>query len=197
MQDFLFLVFIRNFFMNISDIKNGDSFLIKSNSFLSKTICAVMKHWGKKKDYDISILFSHAARFIWIADELYIFGSVDNGYKPLLFKLHCNWNADDFAIMRRRTPLTKAEENQTINYVLHLDTLSIAYQYWNFVQWLLLVYLNINTFKRESDKFNYCFESERKARKNLNPDQYGSVAETDIFDLLYDKNYEIIYKSKQ
>ena len=183
--------------MNINDIKTGDSFLVKRNSFLSKTICAVMKHWGKKNGYKVDLLFSHAARFVWIADTLYIFGSVDNGYQPLVFSRHYDWNNDDFAVMRRKTPLTHAEENQTSNYCLHLDTISLSYQYWNFIQWLLLVYLNINTFGNDSDKFNYCFESERKARKDLNPENYGNVNKTDIFDLLYDKNYDIIYKSKQ
>jgi hypothetical protein len=182
--------------MNINDVKTGDSFLVRSNSFLSKTICAVMKHWGKKKGYNVDIIYSHAARFVWLADELYLFGSVDNGYNPILFNRHYNWDTDNFAVMRRNTELSHKEEDQTINFVLHLDTVSIGYQYWNFIQWLMLVYLNINTFKNDTDKFNYCFESEAKARKNLNPDQYGNVSETDIFDLLYDKNYSIIYRSQ-
>jgi len=183
--------------MDISEIKTGDSFLVRGNSWISKTICAVMKHWGKKNKQPISPIYSHAGRFIWIAGELYLFGSVENGYNPILFKNHYDWNADDFAIMRRKTPLSDIETNQTTNYVLHLDTVSISYQYWNFIQWLMLVYLNINTFKKDSDKFTYCYESERMARKNLNPEWYGNVAETDIFELLYDPNYDIIYKSKQ
>ena len=183
--------------MDIKDIKTGDSLLVKSDSFLSKTICKVMKHWGKKNNYDTSIIYSHAGRFIWIADELYVFESVDNGYNPRLFKLHYNWETNDFAVMRRKKALTIAEQKQTTTYCLHLDTISLMYQYWNFFQWLALVYLNINTFKEDSDKFNYCYESECKARKNLNPDKYGKVNQTDIFDLLHDENYEIIYRSKE
>lgn len=182
--------------MNINDVKTGDSFLVRDNSFLSKTICAVMKHWGKKNSYNVDILYSHAARFVWVADELYLFGSVVNGYNPIIFNRHYNWETDNFVVMRRNVPLTEAEEKQTTNYVLHLDTVSIGYQYWNFIQWLLLVYLRIDTFKNDNEKFNYCFESERRARKNLNPDQYGNVAKTDMFDILYDKNYSIIYRTR-
>lgn len=182
--------------MKINEIKNGDSFLVKSNSFLSKAICKVMKHYGKKKGYDTSILYSHAARFCWIAGELYLFGSVDNGYNPILFRLHYDWDKDDFAIMRRNTELSEKEELQTINYCMHLDTVSISYQYWNFFCWIFLVYLNINLFRKDSDSFTYCYESERKARKNLNPENYGDTSQTDIYQLLYDNNYKIIYKSK-
>lgn len=183
--------------MNINDIQDGDTFLVRSNSFLSKTICKVMKHWGKKNGYNVNLLYSHAARFIWIADELYIFGSVANGYNPILFTKDYDWNTDDFAVMRRKKPLSNKEKKQTTRFVLHLDSISVMYQYWNFIQWLLLVYLNINTFGKDSAKFMYCYESEREARKNLNPENYGDVSETSIFDLLYDENYEVIYKSKQ
>lgn len=183
--------------MDINSIKTGDTLLVNRDNFISKTICKVMRHWGKKRNQNTSLLYSHGARFIWIADELYVFGSVDNGYNPILFKKHYNWDTDDFAVMRRVKELTPEEEKQTTNYCLHLDTISISYQYWNFIQWLLLVYLNINTFGKDSDKFNYCFESERMARKNLNPENYGDVNRTDIFDLLYDKNYKIIHISKQ
>jgi hypothetical protein len=183
--------------MKLKDIKTGDTFLVKSNSFLSKTICKVMKKWGKKKGYDTSLIFSHAARFIWIADKLYLFGSVDNGYNPILFNRHYNWNNDNFIIMRRNKELSELEQKQTTTYCLHLDTVSISYQYWNFVQWLFKVYLNINLFKKDSDKFTYCYESERKARKDLNPENYQEVYITDIYQLLYDPNYKIIYKSKE
>jgi hypothetical protein len=185
--------------MNIRDIKTGDTFLVKSNTFLSKTICKAMKRWGKKRGFPVDVIFSHAARFVWIADELYVFESVDNGYHPRVFNRHYDWNTDDFAIMRRKTPLTEEETKQTTHFCLHLDTVNVGYQYWNFIQWLLLIYIGINTFSKKEDnnKFEYCYESEREARKNLNPDKYGNVDQTDIFQLLYDQNYEIIYKSKQ
>jgi hypothetical protein len=182
--------------MKLENIKTGDTFLVKSDTFISKAICSVMKRWGKKNNYPTDLIYSHAARFVWIAKELYLFGSVDNGYQPILFKLHYDWNKDDFCIMRRKTPLTEAEEIQTTNYCLHLDTVSVSYQYWNFVQWIVKVYLGWNWFKKDSDGFTYCYESEMKDRKNLDPDNYGDVYITDIFQLLYDKNYNIIYKSK-
>lgn len=182
--------------MNINEIQTGDTFLVNRDKFLSRTICKVMKHYGKKKGYDTSLIYSHAARFVWMFGELYLFGSVENGYNPILFRKHYDWDNDDFAVMRRKNPLTDKDKDQTANYCLHLDTVSISYQYWNFIQWLLYVYVGIDTFKKDTDKFTYCYESERMARKNLNPEFYKRVNRTSIFQLLYDENYEIIYTSK-
>jgi len=179
--------------MKMTDIKTGDTLLVKTDAFLSKIICRVMKRWGKKMGYDVKQVYSHAARFVWIAEKLYLFGSVENGYNPIIFTRHYDFEKSNFVIMRRLKELSEQEALQTINYCLHLDTLSITYQYWNLFQWLVLVYLNINLFKEDSDKFTYCFEAERKARKNLNPENYTSVYITDIFHLLYDKNYKIIH----
>jgi hypothetical protein len=185
--------------MNINDIKDGDTLLVRNEkSFLSRNICKVMTKWGKRRGVPLTPMYSHAARFVWIEGELYVFGAVDSGYKPWLFNRHYDWENGDFAIMRRKEPLTEDERKQTIHYMLHLDTVSISYQYWTFIQWLLLVYLRINTFGKDSDKFMYCYEAERAARKNLNPGHYvGDISQTDIFDLLYDPFYEVIYKSKQ
>jgi len=184
--------------MEKKDVKTGDTLLVNADTFLSKIIRKVMKKWGKRQGYPINIIYSHAARFIWIADTLYVFGSIENGYQPWEFDKHYDWEKSDFAVMRRKKELSVKEVKQTTNYVLHLDTVSISYQYWNFIQWLLLVYLNISTFNNDRDKFTYCYESEHKARKNLNPNWYvGSVAQTDIFELLYDSNYEIIYRNKE
>jgi hypothetical protein len=182
--------------MDINDVKTGDTFLVKSNTFLSKAICAVMKKWGKKKGYNTSMIYSHAARFVWFAGELYLFGSVDNGYNPIVFNKHYNWDKDDFSIMRRNEELSIKEINQTKNYCMHLDTVSKTYQYWNFLQWVTLVYLGLNLFTKDKDGFTYCYESEMMCRKNLNSENYGDVHITDIYQLLYDKNYKIIYKSK-
>jgi hypothetical protein len=185
--------------MNINDIKDGDTLLVRSEkSWLSNTICKVMTKWAKRRGFPKTPMYSHAARFVWIEGKLYVFGSVDNGYQPWEFNKHYDWDNGDFAIMRRKEPLTEEERKQTIHYMLHLDTISISYQYWNFIQWLLLVYLRIDTFGRDSQKFMYCYESERECRKNLNPENYmGDISKTDIFDLLYDPFYEVIYKSKQ
>ena len=184
--------------MNINDIKDGDTLLVNNGSWLSNTITKVMTKWGKRRGLPVKPMYSHAARFVWIEDKLYVFGSVDNGYQPWEFNKHYDWENGDFAVMRRKEPLTEKERKQTIHYMLHLDTISISYQYWNFIQWLILVYLRLDTFWNDSKKYMYCYESERECRKNLNPENYmGNISKTDIFDLLYDPFYEVIYKSKQ
>jgi hypothetical protein len=181
--------------MTPQDIKTGDSFLIKGTSFISRIICKVMVKWGKKKGYNTDLIYSHAGRFVWIAGDLYIYGSIDSGYKPWIFKDHYDWDKDTFCIMRRKQELSPIEENRTINYVQHLVTVSLAYQYWNFVKWLLLVYVNIDWFNKTSDDFTYCYQSEYMCRRDLNPETHKEDYQVDIFELLYDPNYEIIYKS--
>ena len=183
--------------MTINDVQLGDSMLRKDpKDFISRVICAVMLKWAKKQGYPKDLVYSHAARLIPIAGKLYVFGSIDSGYKPWIFELHYNWDEDDFCIMRRKTPLTQEEQNQTTNFCLHLVTISRMYQYLNFIKWLMIVYLNINLFKKENNHIMYCYNSEHECRENLNPDSHLNDPKTDVFQLLYDPNYEIIYKSK-
>ena len=179
--------------MKIEEIKTGDTLLIRGTGFISNVICKVMEKWGKRNKYDTSKLYSHAGTFIWIAGELYVFGSIDSGYKPWLFKLHYDWDKDNYLIMRRNTELTLEESNKVTNYCLHLVTVSLLYQYWNFIQWLVLVYLKINLFKQDSPDYTYCYESTRMVRKDLDPDNYTEVYQSDLFQILYDKNYSIIF----
>jgi hypothetical protein len=188
--------------INENLIQTGDSFFVRDKSdFVSRTICGVMKDWSVKNGYsklpnfDPSLIFSHAARFTWIAGKLYLCGSIDSGYRPILFSKHYDFEKSSYVIMRRNTMLSDEEKDQTVNYCLHLTTVSKVYQYWNFIQWPLLVYLGIDTFGNEGDGVTYCYESERMARKNLNPEKYGSVFRTDLFQLLYDPTYSIIYKN--
>ena len=180
--------------MNQNDIQTGDTLLIRNKKdFISRTICSVMKKWGTKKGLPTDKIYSHAGRFVWIAGKLYVYGSIDSGYKPWLFDLHYKWD-DDLMVMRRKTSLSQPEMDQTTNFCLHLVTISRMYQYLNFVKWLTLVYLGINIFGKENDHVMYCYESEHLCRKNLNPENYGDISQTDIFQLVYDPNYEIIYQ---
>lgn len=195
--------------MNILDIKDGDTLLVTNHkSFVSRTIVKVMRHWGKKlvkrgiytqEQVDSLHIQSHAARLFWDRGLLYVYGSIDSGYKPWLFERHYNWATSDFTIMRRKTPLTSTEAAVSFHFAQHLVAISLGYQFVNFLQWLATVYLGIrgfNTRKDDNDKFEYCYESEREHRKHLNPEWYGNVDQTDIYDLMLDPHYEIIYQSK-
>lgn len=184
--------------MNIDQIETGDTYLTTAyNDFISRSIIDVMKKWNKKKGYSNDIVLSHACTFVWIADELYVYGSIDSGYKPWLFKKH--YSLDDpnrgSVIMRRKKLLSAKEERQTINYIQHLVTVSFMYQYWMLIQWSLLVFFGINLFRRDSDKFTYCYESEYMRRKNLNPSNYGETFQVDFHMLIDDPNYEIVYSN--
>ncbi len=184
-------------------IQTGDSIGIRNpKNFISRQICAVMKKWAKKKgydkiaNYDPDLIYSHFARLVWIGETLYVCGSIDSGYRPWELNLHYNLESDQYVLMRRNVDLTEDEKIATVKYCLHLIAVSKLYQYWNFIQWLLLVYLNIDTFRKDSDGYTYCYESERMARKQLNPEFYGETYKTDQFQLIYDSNYHIYYKNK-
>lgn len=184
--------------MELKEIKTGDTLYVSDKkSFVSRTIVKVMKHYAKKKKIKYDFIFSHAARFIWIADKLYVYGSIDSGYKPWVFENHYSLNDPDkpCAISRRKTKLSKEEEKQTTHYCQHLVTVSLAYQYWALFLWLLLAYLNIDLFRNDSDNFTYCYEAEEMCRKNLNPANYGQTYKTDFFMLCNDPNYDVIFKS--
>lgn len=186
--------------MELKDVKTGDTLLVSNRrSLISRLIIREMKKWGKKKypEYAGEKVWSHAGTFVWIEGSLYVFESVDNGYKPRLFARHYNWYSSDMAVMRRNTELTKDEEVRLTHFCLHLVTISLSYQFWNFIQWLVLINTGKNWFpKREdNDKHEYCYESAMECRKFLNPDNYGNVDQTDIYQLLHDTNYKLIYTS--
>lgn len=194
--------------MNINDIQTGDTFLTTNyKSFISKSIVKVMKYWGKKHYKIIKpIVLSHACRFAWIDNELYVYGSIDSGYKPWLFRLHYSLNNpnEGCIIMRRKQPLDINEKSKTIHYMQYLVTVSFIYQFTNFIKWLCLVYLNIDLFKISSyinkifgttNKILYCYQSEYMCRKNLNPENYGNTEKVDFFMLVNDTNYQIIYQN--
>lgn len=187
--------------MTKNDIQTGDNFLVRGDSFLSRNICKVMRKWAKKNGYSDDVIknvMSHAAVFV-VHKELpnipYLYGSTESGYKPIEFEKHYSWENDEFIIMRRKKGMNNEQKAKTLRYCLHLTTVSILYQYWNFFQWLLLVYLNINTFRKDREAFTYCYESCYLTRRQI--DTYPFIAHPDIFQLLTDENYEIIYKSKK
>lgn len=185
--------------MKLNEIKTGDNLLVTSNKWLSRTIVKVMKDWGKKTNRHLDKVYSHAGTLIWSGGELYVFESVDGGFKPRLFEDHYDLVDSDLAIMRRNKPLNKTDEDRVINAAFRLTRKSTSYQYWNFIQWLSTVYLGIkmfNTKKEDNDKFEYCYESTMEIRKALNPENYGNVDMTDIYDLMLDPNYKVIYQSK-
>jgi hypothetical protein len=194
--------------MKITDIKTGDSILVTNyNNFLSNTIRKVMFKFGKQENIITDTILSHACTAVWIDNELYAFGSVESGYKPWLFKLHYSLqdlNRNGIVVMRRNEPLSKEEEVKLRHYCIHLNTISIAYQFWNFIQWLAYVYCTVkvkgkrfrlNLFTKDADAFNYCYESGMLCRKWLNPDNYKDCCITSFFDLYFDSSYHVVYKN--
>lgn len=188
---------------SISDIQTGDNFFVRGDSFLSRSICHVMRKWGKKRGYSLDIIskvMSHAAVFVVhkeLPDVPYLYGSTESGYKPIEFDKHYSWDEDEFIIMRRIGGLNDEQIGKVLRFVLHLTTVSLLYQYWNLIQWLLLVYLNINTFTWDSDDFTYCYESCYLTRREIDSDDYPKIKNPDIFQLLTGNKYEVIYYSKK
>jgi hypothetical protein len=188
--------------MMIEAIKTGDNLLIRNpNDFVSRSIVGVMKDYAKEQGYtsdpnfDINFTFSHAATFVWVGGKLYLYGSIDSGYKPILFNKHYDWYNDQYCIMRRNGELTIEDENTVITECQHLVTVSNGYRYWMFLGWLAKVYLNFNTFgKRSPEHFTYCYESTRLVRQALSGNT-DPTAITDVYELIYDPEYSVIYRN--
>ena len=88
-------------------VKTGDAILFHSNTTLGKAIQYEMKKWGKDHDLHTFVLdgwiANHVGVLIWIADKLYVFESIANGYKPTLLIDDYDLDNCDYAIIRVST----------------------------------------------------------------------------------------------
>lgn len=85
----------------LSEVETGDNFLVRGSSFLSRSICHVMRKWAKKVGYAqylVDIVMSHAAVVVVhkeLPDIPYLYGSTESGYKPIEFEKHYSWDNDE------------------------------------------------------------------------------------------------------
>lgn len=184
--------------MNIEEIKTGDIYLVKSNSFLSKAIRWFMKLYAKKFKivYNPDKIYSHAATLVWIDDILYIAESVDNGFHLRIFDRHYDLNPEYCTILTPIKSYDESEIHSILHYSLNLATVSQVYQYWNFIQWPLYILSNkkINLFGKGKNRgITYCYESTQMIKQEIRPYDYkDSSVITDFFTLYNDPNFKII-----
>lgn len=165
----------------INKIKTGDKFFVNSTSFLSKAIRFFMKLYAKKYKLTFDKIYSHVGIFVWIADELYIAESVDNGFNLRVFNQHYDLQKDDYIIIHRNKPI---DEKKALKWLINLATVKIAYQYYNFIQWPLLILFNINLFSKGGRKFTYCYEACKRFDEFIEPGStQGSLEIASFFDI--------------
>jgi len=176
--------------MKIEDIKSGDKIAIRSNSFLSKVICYFMKQFAEKNLIKYDWIGSHLATCFWDKNtgNLLVAESVDNGFHFREFKKHYDLDKDDIKILTPKIPYTDKQISDMWNYAMHLQTINLGYQYWNFIQWILYIETKINLFGKGGKKFTFCYESTYLLSQITDPINFDIKNEIiSFFDVYYNK----------
>jgi len=177
--------------MDISTIKTGDNLIINSKSFLSKGIRFFMHLLALKSGIKYSWIGSHSGTFVWLNDTLYIAESVDNGFHLREVSRHYDLDNGDYVIMAPVWEYDEAQTKELIRYIIELQTVNIAYQYLNFIEWVFYILFDINIFGKKLRRgIMYCYKSTMLIRNHMSIREYP-VNITSFFDLFHDKRYYV------
>lgn len=178
------------------NIKSGDIFLIKGKGFISDSIVHFMKRYAKKKNIKYDWIGSHAGTLFWDKNSgrLVIAESVDNGFHIRIFDKHYNLEKDNYRIITPIVPYSESEQQRLWNEAMHLQTINIGYQYWNFAQWILYIETGINIFAKHGDRFTYCYESTCEIAQSVRPNDwpYKEKEIWNFFDMYNNKNFKLL-----
>jgi len=180
--------------MELSQIKPGDVFLTRSDSFLSQNIINFMMWYAKQhsivtKRDDV---YSHAGYFEKDRyGRLIILEAVENGFKPRLFERHYQLNPKTNCVLRPKRPWTDEDLKQGHDYAYYLAEVNWGYQYWNFIQWISSIALkNEKAFEGDNNKWLYCFEAVYRILNAMQDWRFpGPCEQTSIFRLYDLKNF--------
>lgn len=171
--------------MKTPQFRTGDRILVNSNSFLSRSIQFFMRLYARKRHIDTQNTFSHAGTLVFIDGELYIAEAVENGYKLREFNKHYNLAKDKIIVFRNGIPYTRDEQTMARKYALYLMEVNNCYQYWAFIQWIVLILFNINIFGKGNKFSSECYEATYRIAKHVRPDEFIRNPETaTCYDIL-------------
>lgn len=177
--------------MKTKDIQSGDILAIKGEGFPSPQIIYFMKQYAKKKGIKYDFIGSHLATCFWDKNtgKLLVAESVDNGFHFREFEKHYDLAKGNIKILRPITPYSEKEIENMWNYAMHLQTVNLGYQYWNFIQWILYIELGISTFGKGGTKFTYCYESTARIAESVRPNDWKGLDEVvSFFDVYNNKS---------
>lgn len=171
-----------------SDIKTGDLFLCKSNSFLSKAIVKFMYKYAKDNKIKIKKeeIFSHAGIFIRTNDNiLRIAEAVENGFRIREFTKYYKLDNQKNCVLRLKFDISDYDILKIEKEIYRLQEINISYQFWNFLQWINFIIFKRNLFQN-SERFLYCYEAAYRIYAYAFPFLFPDYKEKIDFFKLYD-----------
>ena len=167
--------------IDISKIQDGDRLFSHGTAAISKDI----EHWmtvyrdnGKFK-IDPGVLkllngfiASHCATFFWVQGKLYIYGSIEYGYRPIVFTDHYS-DADSFLVLRSRDGYTASQKIAAFNYAMQALGDSTIYPYWALPMWIAYVKTGWKWFlSGGGHRAQVCYKSVYQVLKAVEPEKY-------------------------
>jgi hypothetical protein len=174
------------FLQKVATIQTGDAFISHGTATISQAIEYFMEEYRKNFHVDPGVIklltdangkvmtISHCATFIWDAGDLWLYGSIDWGYKPIIFTDHYTENDN---LMVLRDGLTEIQQHNLVVDAMKMTGEATLYPYWILAMWALYVathwkYLLSGGGHRAEDCFKACYELKRAIlpdKYNLNP----------------------------
>lgn len=190
--------------MDLTKIQNGDRLLYAGTSFISKAIIYWMRQYTKKFTISPSTLTllngfvgSHSGTLFWVNGVLYIYESVDFGYKPDVFTDKYN-DESNFLILRIKGGYTPEQAKAALAYAMQLVAVSVIYPYWDLIFWIQYITTGISwMLKWGGTKSEYCFESTYRILNHVLPDVFTKDSQViSFFDLVGDNDIIVIDNRK-
>jgi len=166
--------------IDTSKIQDGDRFLSAGTAWISKQIIHYMTLYRDKfpvvngvKNLLSGFVASHCATFFWIDGVLYLYGSIDWGYKPIVFTDHYSEN-DSWIILRTKDGYTDGQKKLALNYAMVSMGGSTIYPYWALPMWILYVKTGWKwVLNGGGQKAQVCYKSVYQVLRQIEPYKYS------------------------
>ena len=174
-------------------IHSGDIGVFAGKSTVSKLIIHYMKEYRDNGKFNIDkgiiellngFVPSHLATFFWIDRQLYLFGSIESGFKPILFKDHM-YDYTSFMIIRK-SGYTIEKVSKGLKYAMTSTGKSSIYPYWRLPLWIVYTKTGWKwPMSWGGDKAMECYKSTYEILREVFPEEYTN-------NLLYASCYDSI-----
>ncbi len=159
-------------------IKNGDTGLFAGTSFLSKEIIRFMTQYRNEFPVDKEVVAklkgfvpSHAGTFFRVDGVLYLFGSIEWGFKPIVFLDHYS-DADSFMVFR--DGLTLDQSHRALKKAMVMTGESTLYPYWSIALWILYIKTHWKwLLSFGGRRAEVCYESTYEIKREVLPEKYN------------------------
>jgi len=164
--------------LDLSDIQDGDFGFFQGRKGISKAIIKAMEDYKKNFVIDPAVLAlldgfvaSHVGVFFWDRGELWLYGSIEWGFKPI--KLRDHYNITDSFIVLRDPGWTKALQDKAFIYCQEKVGDSTSYPYWRLLLWRLYISTKWEwPMSWGGQRAEECYKSGYQVKREVFPDRY-------------------------